>query len=290
MKAVAFCPGHITGFFQICEHQDALRSGSRGAGICLSLGATSEVTVREGKGRIEISINGEGSEGKVTRDAFLLLLQRRELNIEVNTTLDLPVSQGFGMSAAGSLSASLALAHLLELPAEKALQATHVAEVTNHTGLGDVAAISRGGVAFRKREGIPPYGEVDRVANELELVAAAVGPSLKTSNILRDEEKKRKINQAGKECYHRLSLCPSLGNFVSLSRDFSKAIGIVPPRVECLVQRVEKYGPASVAMLGNSIFAVGKLEEQAEILSECGKVFRMSTDTRGPRLVAGNHL
>ncbi len=190
------------------------------------------------------------------------------------------------MSAAGSLSAAFALAYLLRIPSEKAFQAAHVAEVTNHTGLGDVAAISGGGVAFRKREGVPPFGEVIRVANRLELVAAVVGPSLKTSEILLDKEKRKRINQEGERCYHRLSLCPNLGNFLSLSREFAKAIGIVPSSVEEVVQQVEGYGPASVAMLGNSIFAVSHLEVQSEVLAQYGTVYRMSADTRGPRILS----
>lgn len=47
MKAAAFAPGHISGFFEpIYQNQNADRSGSRGAGINISLGATSQVTVK----------------------------------------------------------------------------------------------------------------------------------------------------------------------------------------------------------------------------------------------------
>ena len=45
MKATAFSPGHVTGFFEVREGDDPLASGSRGAGMCISLGATSKVTV-----------------------------------------------------------------------------------------------------------------------------------------------------------------------------------------------------------------------------------------------------
>ena len=44
MKATAFAPGHISGFFEPVYTPDLSRSGSRGAGINISLGAFSEVS------------------------------------------------------------------------------------------------------------------------------------------------------------------------------------------------------------------------------------------------------
>src|SRR5512137_742081 len=66
MKGKAFCPGHITGFFQIMEHKDPLRSGSRGAGLCVSLGATSTVMMEEGNGEVIVTINGKEEKAPVT--------------------------------------------------------------------------------------------------------------------------------------------------------------------------------------------------------------------------------
>ncbi|HUU07091.1 MAG TPA: sugar kinase, partial [Thermoplasmata archaeon] len=45
MRARAFCPGHITGFFEICRADNLLASGSRGGGLCTSLGALSDVGI-----------------------------------------------------------------------------------------------------------------------------------------------------------------------------------------------------------------------------------------------------
>ena len=50
MKITAFCPGHITGFFVPKKHHDdPLKSGSLGAGICVDKGAITTVTITEGK-------------------------------------------------------------------------------------------------------------------------------------------------------------------------------------------------------------------------------------------------
>jgi len=47
MKATAFAPGHISGFFEPIYHKgDVAKTGSRGAGLCVSFGAISEVTAK----------------------------------------------------------------------------------------------------------------------------------------------------------------------------------------------------------------------------------------------------
>src|SRR5512137_136604 len=101
-KAKAFSPGHITGFFEICRADDQLSTGSRGAGLCLSLGATTDVSIASSDRRsISVSINGRESGTAVTKDAMRRLIGNRQLHATVSTRLELPVSQGFGMSAAG---------------------------------------------------------------------------------------------------------------------------------------------------------------------------------------------
>ena len=61
MKAISFAPGHISGFFEpIYRGNDAERSGSRGSGINVSLGAFSDINVQSsGKQSIDIFINNK---------------------------------------------------------------------------------------------------------------------------------------------------------------------------------------------------------------------------------------
>ena len=48
MKAKAFSPGHISGFFEpVYFNNDFSRSGSRCAGLSITLGAVSEVSAIE---------------------------------------------------------------------------------------------------------------------------------------------------------------------------------------------------------------------------------------------------
>ena len=133
MRVTAFCPGHITGFFLPCEHENPMLTGSRGAGICIDRGVTTTVSSRPGSGRIDVLVDGVRGGGGVTATAVGLLLGNMDIDITVESFLDLPAIAGFGTSAAGALSASFALADILGLPAEDAFAAAHLAELRHHT-------------------------------------------------------------------------------------------------------------------------------------------------------------
>jgi len=285
MKAKAFCPGHITGFFQILEHKDPMRSGSRGAGLCVNLGATSTVMMEEGNGEVIVSINGKEDRAPVTVAAVSNVILDRKVDVYVDTALDLPVGQGFGTSAAGALSAAQATCELLELPFRVALRSAHEAELSNRTGLGDVAALSRGGLTFRRKEGLPPFGVIDRINAEPEVVLCVVGAPISTPQVLGDPAKRKAVNEVGKECVKQMALSPTLGTLLRLSREFMSRTGLATKEVEEAVRAAEEYGPASMAMLGNSVFAVGHVQDQDRVLSEIGTTYRCKVDWRGPRLL-----
>ncbi len=250
----------------------------------MSLGAESSVDVEEGNGDILIILNGKEEKAEVSRRAVEKILADRNLDVTVKTNLDLPVSQGFGMSAAGALSAAHALSESLQLPFKFALRAAHEAELESHTGLGDIAALSRGGITYRRIEGLPPYGRIDRVNAEPDVVLCVVGELLETSAVLGDAQKRTVVNRVGKECVEKMAIAPTLANLMRLSREFMKQTGLATKEVEAAVAAAEDFGPASMAMLGNSAFAVGNAREQERVLSAHGKTFRAKVDWRGPRI------
>jgi pantoate kinase len=285
MKVTAFCPGHITGFFLPCEHEEPLLTGSRGAGLCVNRGVTTTVTSRRGSGKIEVLIDGGKQPADVSRSAATMLLGDERLDIRIESFLDLPSGAGFGMSAAGALSTAFALAEILELPTEDAFAAAHLAELKHHTGLGDVAALTRGGMTFRRREGLPPNGQIDRLSYDGDIVAAVVGDSMSTSSVLRDPSNKAEIVSAGKACYRELSLDPTARSFFRLSREFTDRIGISSERVLEALEAADGLGSASMIMLGNSVFACGDLDAIQERWAFFGPTFRLSLDLIGPRVL-----
>ncbi len=286
MMAKAFCPGHITGLFQVCQHEDVMTCGSRGSGLSISLGVISEVEISEGTGKVDIWLNGLKADAPVTERAVRNIMGDRQLDIRVRNELQLPVAQGFGTSAAGSISAAWALAHLLRLPEKEAYAAAHSAEIVNRTGMGDVSGIMRGGIELRRRPGLPPIGHVDRMNGNMDLVLAVVGPSIPTAEMLSKKEVMERINTIGARCVEELMKEPTLENFFRLSNEFMEGSGLATPEIRRAVWEARKWGWASQAMIGNSVFATGPdLDLLTETLSQFGEVYRCSVDTRGPRLL-----
>ena len=195
MRAVAFAPGHVSGFFEpVYNEQDAARTGSRGAGINISLGAMSEVKVENSSEQnFEVYINNKKSNAPVTKLALKYLLGDNPLHIVVKTTLTLPVKQGFGMSASSALSATYAVAKLTNISREEAMKASHFAEVQLKTGLGDVMASWFGGIEIRKSPGLPPWGIIEHIPGNYDLVLCVIGKKMDTKRILNDPIKSKKI-------------------------------------------------------------------------------------------------
>lgn len=283
--ARAFCPGHVTGFFRIFDtHPELLSRGSRGVGICLELGMTTAVTVDSGDG-LEITLNGETSKAPVTRDAIEYLLDGHAKSIVVESVTSLPEGQGFGMSGAGALSTALALAETLGFPRQMAAEAAHVAELQNRTGLGDVTGQLTGGIPFRIREGIPPRGEVLPILEDAEVVLCVVGKPLDTGKVLADEKRREAIDLHGAECVRDLLEEPTLSEMLRLSGKFAQETSLMSKEVSKAVKAAEEFGQASMAMLGNSVFAVGDAEALESCLKKYGDVLVTRIDQKGARLV-----
>lgn len=205
MRACAFVPGHVTGFFEIYDEAEEIRQkGSRGAGICLSLGARTVVEVLNSeKQKIEVFINERKVQTPVTELVVKKILDDEPFDVKVSSTLELPQGQGFGMSGAGALSVSLALTKALglSLSTNEIVCMAHEAEINCATGLGDVMPQSIGGVVLRKKEGCFPFGVMENIrVKDSEVVLCVVGKELSTKDIIMDPTHKKNINEHGQNC------------------------------------------------------------------------------------------
>lgn len=287
----AFCPGHVTAFFEICDQSDdPLKRGSRGAGLNLTLGARSAVTLDEPFDRsITIRIDGVESQATTTKDSIAFLLGDRNARVEVDTALDLPVGQGFAMSAAGALSASLALCSLLDIPRQRAFEAAHIAEVKNRTGLGDIAGIYAGGAEMRIEPGMPPHGIVERMEASFPVVLAIVGAPIRTKDVLTDPAKRKKISEAGRKCVAEFAEHRTLEHMFALGMEFIEESELFSKEVLDAMVVADEHGMATMAMLGNSLFCIGDTDELMEGLKRFGHVFRCEIDQMGPRILESAH-
>ena len=286
MKSTAFAPGHISGFFEPIYNKDINRTGSRGAGINITFGALSEVDCESSTTQsIEVFINNKKANATVIRLALRYLIGENPLKVIVKTKYEIPVGQGFGMSAAGALSATYALAKILNISTIDALRASHFAEVQLKTGLGDAIASSFGGIEIRKSAGLPPWGVIEHIPGKGDLVLCVIGSKLDTKKILEDTNRASKIIDYGKFCTKKILEKPSVENLFTLSKAFTENTNLADEKVISAIDTASKYGLASMCMLGNSIFSMGKTDELCNALSSFGKIFVCSVDEFGARII-----
>jgi len=287
MNGIAFAPGHVSAFFEPkYDASNMDRTGSRGAGISVSLGAVSRVHLTPAQHfTCNVLINGQPSDAPVTKGALRHLLGDAPFKVSVETTLDLPESQGFGMSGSGALSATLAASDVLGYSRDQAVRAAHYAEVLSHTGLGDVIASSFGGIEIRREPGLPPWGVVEHIPGNFEVVLCVIGRRIRTEKILTDTAQLIHIASSGRSCTKKLLEQPSLERLFALGWEFTRKIGLAEPRVLQAIEAAHQHGMASMCMLGNSVFAMGNTPLLQKTLASFGQVWVCSVDQTGARLI-----
>ncbi len=153
--ASAFAPGNISCVFKIIPHVDPARMHSLGMGFTIKEGV--EVTVSEHH-ETKISFNGQDINFPTVHAVVIRLIQQTDVSgIKVDLTSPLPLGCGFGLSGAAALATAYALNELIGLQKkiDELALITHVAEVENRTGLGDVCSQYHGGCLVKLKEGLP---------------------------------------------------------------------------------------------------------------------------------------
>jgi pantoate kinase len=282
----AFAPGHVSGLFAVHdEASDPLAKGSRGAGWSLDAGATA--TVRPGRGAI--TVDGQPRDLPVTAAAVRALAPAASLDVELR--LDLPVGQGFGMSAAGTLAACLAAVAELDLEPEHALAAAHAAEVTAGTGLGDVVGSWNGAGELRLKPGVPPHGWAMRVdpAPGARFLFCVMGEGIPTPRIIKDAAWKLKTRALGDPAVDRILAAGRARAWEVLldeAHAFSLALGLMPVAMRALGDMLPPETRWGQSMLGNTLWCTGGgLDEAERLLAPHGMVVAAGVDPNGARLV-----
>ena len=301
-KILAFSPGHITGFFQICdESENPLERGSRGAGVSVSNGVTTTVEVSSAKRtKIRIGINGDPnvsapvSESIITR--FLDHKPKQHFDIRVNHEVELPIGSGFGTSGAGALSLALALNEVFELGFSKVetAQYAHIVEVEHRTGLGTVIAEFFGGIEIRSAAGGPGFGKVEILpaSDEYKVVCLPFGP-IPTPIHLNNPTSRRRINEQGGLLTDALRGSPTVANFLEYSRHFAEHIGIITDRVRAVLKDADDRGfTCSTAIFGENIFSLVLPDDVQELVTifqshqiPKNEVLVMDIDCKGARVL-----
>jgi len=268
----AYSPAGISSFFEICDQTpdgrpitDLERVGARGGGFGLKRGVLTKVSVSKSKRRsVKVFINGRHApEAKTTLTVVDMLLERidQPYSVEVKHRVEVPISAGFGTSAAGAVGTGLALCKAvnLRLTYRDIGRIAHVAEVKCKTGLGTVSGIMFGGCVIVLEPGAPDHGTVDRIPMppDYHVVAGVFQPRL-TSEFLKSTKKRAVINEMGQKTLERILAEPSLENFLHSCRQFAEKTGLATKRVIKLMTAAEKAGAVGAAqnMLGEAVHAL----------------------------------
>lgn len=218
-----FCGGHVTLIFTIEDSDsDFINQGSRGIGICLEDGVEIICRGREGKGNLDVFFSGHVGDYRLYKDALDILSEWvsevLEYDWEATVKLGLPTGQGFGMSAAGSVSFCNSIQRAIGIPYEerrrRSLMVAHLVDRKRSSGLGDVTALSAGGVEIRKIPGSPFTGHLlengpgksEGWTAEAEIILAWNSEGGKhTSSYIDNPEWRELISTAGSENLNDLS-------------------------------------------------------------------------------------
>ena len=263
----AFCPGHITCFFHPVRSYDPMQAGSRGVGIKLSKGAKVSLEERSDD-RIITIMDGIECDCGITKAAIREIDRTRGYNVIIEN--DLPVGQGFGMSAAGSLAAALCACEAVGKGIEEAFGAAHRSEIAGGGGYGDVSGIrGRSHVPIRSIAGLPPFGKVINSGLRMKNVTVAVlGTPLNTGDTLSNKETVAKIQEYGSRMVTDFIERPSIELLFDYSKEFSKAIGLETQEMKKALSELRREGNAGMCMLGHSIFTDLSVKKTKEILGD----------------------
>jgi pantoate kinase len=251
-EAEAFVPGHVTGFFSIHrdEDDDPTKTGSRGAGLTLTDGVT--VTVRRAD---ETSV--ELNDVPIEVEAVETVLDTLQATAAVEAETPLPLGAGFGVSGATALGTALATNAVFDrkLSASELLTIAHGAEVQAGTGLGDVVAQARGGAPIRLEPGGPQDNLLDGIPERSRVEYLSRGERSTADVIGGDTDL---LNRAGKQSLSRVVDNPTLSSFMRASRQFAREAELLTDELRGLILDVNEVGgEASMAMLGETVFALG---------------------------------
>lgn len=208
--------GHITLLFSIQSKSIELdEQGSRGVGICIEKGVEVSTTAQKGNGKVVVTSDVENLSIKL----YNLIIEEmskdfktiKEFDWKFLIKSDLPFSQGFGCSASGALSAIICILKIInedENLFQNAITIAHRVERKMSSGLGDVTALSSGGVELRVEPGLPfppNNGEIISLKLEFPMILCWEKNKQKhTSEYIDDENWKKSISDAGEKCISAL--------------------------------------------------------------------------------------
>jgi pantoate kinase len=209
---------------------------------------------------------------------YLVGRQASRLRIDIDHEVAVPIGAGFGTSAAGTLSAAIALADALDLKLtlNEIAMVTHRAEVVSNTGLGTVPALLQGGFVLVRVAGGPGLAVLDKIPFEssLRIVACHFGP-ISTEKALSTHGIRSRVNAQGRRTLRRILENPTPRSFMSECRKFAEHLGLLSIQARRAISMANEVGAvgATQNMLGDAIHALVELEDSAKLCNRFRRAF-----------------
>jgi len=261
--------------------EDPIEIGAIGGGFALANGVE---TI------IELDLDGDDSSSVLVNDSITYFppsieaaeYMRRKLNlrgsIRIRHKMGVPIATGFGTSAASTLGVILILSKLSGrgMTLLEACRITHEIELKCKTGLNSEAGILSGGLILVLREGAPPKLMIDSIPlpSGAGLVAVVAGV-LETTEILKDVEKLREIEEIGDRRMEKILERPIPENFLEQARAFAWETGFITREVEEVFEVLKRLPTIGYAqnMLGKAAHALVEGKYLARVESHLRKTF-----------------
>ncbi|MGA7860619.1 MAG: hypothetical protein WCB19_02025 [Thermoplasmata archaeon] len=290
----AFAPAHVTGIFSPgLGARDPRARGSVGAGLVLEAGVLASAEWRA-SGRSSIKIQSDVAQPlPISEEVARRLLARRPGQLQVTLGHELPIGQGFGMSAAGALATALAVAAATGDSRRNAIEVAHLADLYGRGGLGGVSAILGGGMEIRERPGIPPWGRVRYCPASGAVFVIVAGAAMPSPVLLRDARFLGRVQRAAEPGLGRLRHRPSLSKFLLEAERFTDALRLGPaPVLHRMHQLRSEDTRVAQAMFGRSLFAMARsLRARAALVGKLTRLGLRAAEVplarRGARVLAG---
>ncbi len=236
----AFAPASVTALFA------PTGSGSVGASIALADGMVADVAPAD---EAVVRVDGESAGFEPVERA----LDALDVAAAVDLRAEIPIGCGFGASGAATLATALSADGTFDLGRSRAelVEVAHEAEVASGTGLGDVFVQAQGGLVVGDEDGRRRFEPDDPVEYE------SYG-GISTAGVLGDDDLMSAVARVGRRLLADLPAEPTLADATARGWTFARELDLATPRVADAVACVEEAGGvASMAMVGESVFAVG---------------------------------
>ncbi|USZ68954.1 GHMP kinase [Halorussus salilacus] len=252
----AFAPGSVTALFA-----PAGAGESMGASFAVEDGVVADVTPAEERPAEERPADERPADDSVVLvegdptdfEPVELALADLGVSARVDLAPEVPIGCGFGASGAATLATALAANEEfdLERSREELVGVAHCAEVEAGTGLGDVFVQEMGGLVVGDGE------NRWRFERDTPVEYARFG-GIATEGMLADDDLMARIERAGVAALDALPEDPEMADVTREGWRFADETGLPTPEVRETVARAEDAGGvASMAMVGETVFAVG---------------------------------